>query len=88
MRWCGRSGDTPKGIVFETKRNEERKERRVEDTLGWNVAGRIVRQPRLMRMETRRVRGNEWKGCVDFGLEEATTLRMQEKERASLLTVD
>ena len=38
----------------------------MEDTLGWNVAGRIVRQPRLMRMETRRVRGNEWEGMRGF----------------------
>lgn len=48
------------------------------------MAGCIVRQPRLMRMETRRVRekgvGNEWKGYADFGLEEATTLRMQRGE--------
>lgn len=82
MRWCGRSGDTPKGIVFETKRNEERKERRVEDTLGWNVAGRIVRQPRLMRMETRRVRGNEWEGMRGFRFGGSNNLEnARERER-------
>lgn len=71
------------------ERNSFRNERRRKGikewkTLGWNVAGCIVRQPRLMRMETRRARekgvGNEWKGYMDFGLEEATTLRMQQGE--------